>query len=66
MLDIIQYNKIKMKKILESASFTPMHGQQSLVHTLDMMDFMSAFYGRVDAQDEAIDWIILELEKKGK
>lgn len=66
MLDVIQYDKIEKKKILESVSFAPMDAQKSLVHTLDMMDFMSALNGRVDPVDEAIDWIVLELETQGQ
>lgn len=67
MLDLIQYDKIEKKKILESASFAPLDAHQSLVHTLDMMDFMNALSGRVDpVDDRGIQWIILELEKQGK
>jgi len=66
MLDVIQYDKIEKKKILESASFVPLDAHQSLVHTLDMMDFMNALNGRVDPVDEVIDWIILELETQVK
>jgi hypothetical protein len=65
MLDIIQYDKIEMKKILESASFAPMDAHQSLVHTLDMMDFMNALKRRVDAVEDSIEWIVLELETQG-
>lgn len=65
MLDIIQYDKIEKKNILESTTFAPLDAQQSLVHTLDMIDFMIALNGRIEPlEDDSTDWIILEQERE--
>ncbi len=65
MLDIIQYDKIEKKNILESTTFAPLDAHQSLVHTLDMIDFMIALNGRIEPlEDDSTDWIILEQERE--
>lgn len=63
MLDVIVYDNIEMKNIIESNTIVPLDSYESLVHTLNMMDFMAALADRESTHD-GINWIILELNKK--
>jgi hypothetical protein len=63
MLDIIVYDTIEEKNVIESKSITLLNGHDSLVHTLNMMDFMVALNSKTERIDDGIDWIILELKQ---
>jgi hypothetical protein len=60
MLDIIVYDTIEKKNVIELNSMVPLDAHDSLVHTLNMMDFMNALSGKRDLNDDDIDWIILK------
>ncbi len=60
MLDIIVYDTIEKKNVIESNSIVPLNAHDSLVHSLDMMDFMNALSGKRERMDDGIDWIILQ------
>jgi hypothetical protein len=62
MLDIIVYDAIEKKNIIESSSLVVLNAHESLVHTLNMMDFIIALNNKMEHVDDGIDWIILELE----
>jgi hypothetical protein len=62
MLDIIVYDAIEKKNTIESSYLTVLDSHESLVHTLNMMDFMVALSNKAQRIDDGIDWIILELK----
>lgn len=64
MLDIIVYDAIEKKNIIESSSIKALNSYESLVHTLNMMDFMLALNSKTERTEDGIDWIILELKQK--
>lgn len=59
MLDIIVYDTIEKKNIIESKSVKPLEAHDSLVHTLNMMDFMNALNVKKERINDNIDWILL-------
>ncbi|MCX8490213.1 MAG: hypothetical protein ORN54_04020 [Cyclobacteriaceae bacterium] len=59
MLNIIVYNTIEYKNVIESNSNMPLSALDSLIHTLNMMDFMNALSGKRERIDDEIDWIVL-------
>ncbi len=59
MLEIIVYDTIRKKNIIESKSLMPMGAHDSLVHTLNMMDFINALNSKKERISDHIDWIIL-------
>ncbi len=65
-LDVIAYQSITEKEILEQRHCKTFSAHESMVHTLDVMDFMAAFTSKENPkrQDvEQIPWIVLSLEK---
>ena len=62
MLNIKVYDAIEKKSIIESGSLMVLDSRESLVHTLNMMDFMVALNSKMERMDDGIDWIILELK----
>lgn len=61
MLDIIEYDNIEKKNEIESTSTTPLDSHESLIQTLNMIDFMSVL--RPKHEFRTIDttlWIVLE------
>ncbi len=60
MPNIIVYDTIDKKNDIESNSLTILDAHESLVHTLNMMDFMTALSNNMERIDDDIDWIILE------
>jgi hypothetical protein len=63
MLDIIVYDTIEKKNVIESKSVKPLEAHASLVHALNMMDFMNALNFKRERINDNIDWIILEPSK---
>jgi hypothetical protein len=62
MLDIIVYDAIEKKNTIESNTLMVLDSHDSLVHTLNIMDFMIALNNKVERIDDGIDWIVLELK----
>ena len=60
MLDVNVYDTIEKKNVIESNSIVPLEAHNSLVHTLNMIDFMNALNGKRDRMADDIDWIILK------
>ena len=61
MLDIFVYEAIEQKNLIETNSLATLDPHHSLVHTLNMMDFMVALYKNQKREDDGINWIVLEL-----
>lgn len=61
MLDIIIYDNIVRKNEIESLDVLNFNSRESLIHTLNIIDFMNALNcERIDSDNESIKWIILE------
>lgn len=59
----IWYGGFEEKKVLERKLFRAMTPEESLIHTLEVMDMMAALRGRRD-EDDGIDWIVLKWKEK--
>jgi len=60
----ILYADILEKTILEKKMFRPLSPQESLIHTLDMMDLYASMRKRPHYQeDNTYPWIILKFKK---
>lgn len=59
MLDIVVYDTIENKNIIESQSPMILDSHECLVHTLNMIDFMLALNSKILRVDDTIDWIIV-------
>ncbi len=66
MRDIFVYDTIEQKNIVETNSLMNLDSHNSLVHTLNVMDFMAALYKNKKHEDDGIEWIVLELRSRGK
>jgi hypothetical protein len=63
--DLIVYHAVEEKNKLEHQMRQPMTPEQSLILTLNMMDFMAVLRPQHARDDEdQIPWIILELPGK--
>ena len=63
-LDLIGYDSIEKKNIIERhLTLKKLTPKESLIHTLNMMDFMAKFKEKNIADDSGIDWITLEINK---
>lgn len=64
MIEIIHYDEIEKKNIIEGNLIQTMTPNESLIHCLDLLDFMAAFRReREEEQNDEIDWIILEVKR---
>ena len=64
MIEPIVYTEIEQKNILEKQSFAALSPEESLIHTLNVMDFIAALRGIPENnQDQSIDWIVLNFVK---
>jgi len=63
MLNLIVYDTIEKKNVLESNSLTSLDAHDSLVHTLNMMDFMNALNPKRERVNDDINWIQLKTTK---
>lgn len=63
MIDLIIYDKIERKNIIERARSKKLNPHDSLVHSLNVMDFMASFNKGVNKADDGLEWIILELKR---
>jgi hypothetical protein len=66
MLDLIVYDRIEEKNIIEARSFKRLTGQEALVQTLNLMDFMAALKRQKADGDDSIDWIVLKIGNDNK
>ena len=64
MIEIISYDAIEKKNILEGEIVQPLTSHESLIHCLDLLDFMAAFSKKEDENEmDGIHWTILEVKK---
>ncbi len=63
MLKVIHYDAIEKKNILEGRMVKSLTPTESLVHCLDLLDFMAAFRSVREPEVDEIDWIVLEIKK---
>jgi len=60
----IVYSDIVEKNVLEKRMFKPLSPQESLIHTLNMMDLFASMRKRPHhPDDDKYPWIILKLKK---
>jgi hypothetical protein len=63
--DMIVYDSFEKKNVLEQKINSKLPPNESLIHTLNMMDFMAALKKKDShSHDEKIDWIVLQLATK--
>lgn len=63
--NLIVYDGFEKKNALESEMKPVLSPEESLVHTLNLMDFMVALQKKnTSTADEKIEWIVLELAKR--
>ncbi|MBI1769665.1 MAG: hypothetical protein HYR67_14960 [Bacteroidetes bacterium] len=59
----IIYSDIKEKNFLERKMFRPLTPSESLIHTLDVMDWMASMKKREPHPDDVLyPWIILKFQ----
>jgi hypothetical protein len=66
MLEAIVYSDIEQKNILEKQGFVALSPHESLIHSLDVMDFFAALRGKPmlgEELGERIEWIELNYKK---
>lgn len=63
--NLIVYDGFEKKNALENEMKPLLSPQESLIHTLNLMDFMAALQKKnTSTADEKIEWIVLELAKR--
>ncbi len=66
MIDLIVYDNIEKKSIVERAGSKKLNPHESLVYSLNVMDFMASFNKDVNKNDDGVEWRILELKWHGR
>lgn len=62
MLKVITYHNIEDKNAIEKEFETSSSSHDSLVHCLNVMDFLRAFRQKdVAREEDGIDWIVINL-----
>ena len=65
MAKVIRYDSIDEKNALESTMTRRLTAEESLIHCLNVMDFMVAFRNKdLPRESDNIAWIVLEKRKK--
>lgn len=65
MAKVIRYDSIEEKSVIESSMVRRLTPEESLIHCLDVMDFMASFRNKnIPRESDNIEWIILEKKKK--
>ena len=62
MINLIVYDKIEKKNIIERDYSIKLSPVESLAHSLNVMDFMSSFNKGIQAENDEIEWIVLQLK----
>jgi hypothetical protein len=63
--NLILYDGFEKKNALENKMKSILSPEESLIHTLNLMDFMVALQKKdTPTADEKIEWIVLELAKR--
>lgn len=65
MIKAISYDSIDKKNDLEKGMHSPLTPEESLIHCLNVMDFMAVFRNKdIPVKPDNIKWIVLEKKKK--
>jgi hypothetical protein len=63
--NLIVYDGFEKKNALKNEMKPVLSPEESLIHTLNLMDFMVALQKKnTSTADEKIEWIVLELAKR--